>query len=177
MSCLATITVKHGRSASRSRLAATNAKLSSEQTNRYCSTRMQGGFLGFRGIATSSDSGATWSALEIDRQLPCPKCQGSLIRYDAPNADSLPRLLFSNPHPPTSPDGKPSGKRVDLTIRMSLDEGKTWPITRLLHRGPAAYSSLASLPDGSILCLYEGGETSSYQTLRFARFNLAWLTD
>lgn len=138
-------------------------------------TRMQGDFQGYRGIATSTDGGESWSAIQIDRQLPCPKCQASLMRYDAVDGSTPPRLLFSNPHPPASSDGKPSGKRVDLTVRMSLDEGKTWPISRFLHQGPSAYSCLASLPDGTILCLYEGGERNSYESLRLARFNLDWL--
>lgn len=132
-------------------------------------TRMQGDWQGWRGIATSADGGATWTAIQQDKHLPCPKCQASLLRYDDQ------RLLFSNPFPPEPKDGKPSGARVRLTIRSSTDEGRTWPVAKRLHEGPSAYSSLAHLPDGTILCLYEGGEKRAYETLRLARFNLDWL--
>ncbi|MBI3881930.1 MAG: exo-alpha-sialidase [Verrucomicrobia bacterium] len=132
-------------------------------------TRMQGEFQGFRGIATSADGGATWSAISQEKQLPCPKCQGSLLRY----ADG--RLLFSNPNPGAPLDGKPKGSRINLTVRSSTDDGKSWPVERLLNRGPSAYSSLARLPDGTVLCLYEGGEKKAYEALRLARFNLEWL--
>ncbi len=129
-------------------------------------TRMQGDFQGWRGIATSSDGGATWSMITQEKQLPCPKCQGSLLRlHDG-------RLLFSNPDPGPAVDGKPSGKRIDLTLRVSSDEGKTWILSRVLHPGPYAYSSLAELPDGTILCLYEGGKKKANETLRLARFRV-----
>lgn len=140
-------------------------------------TRMQGGFQGFRGIATSTDGGATWSDIIHDRQLPCPKCQASLIRYSEPAVASPGWLLFSNPHPPAPQNGRPSGARVRLTIRGSQDDGRSWPVVRELHGGPSAYSSLARLDDGTILCLYEGGEKSAYQAIRLARFPLEWLTE
>ena len=133
-------------------------------------TRMQGDFEGFRGIATSADGGATWSAIAQEKQLPCPKCQGSLVRI----SDS--QLLFSNPNPGAPFDGKPKGRRIDLTVRLSIDDGKTWPVAKLLHEGPSAYSSLGRLSDGTILCLYEGGVKNSSETLKLARFNLEWLT-
>jgi len=133
-------------------------------------TRMQGEFQGLRGIATSTDGGTTWSAIEHERQLPCPKCQASLLRYDER------RLLFSNPDPGPPQEGKAKGGRVNLTVRLSTDDGKTWPVSRVLHSGPSAYSSLARLADGTILCLYEGGMKNPSETLKLARFNLAWLT-
>ena len=134
-------------------------------------TRMQGEWQGLRGTAISTDGGATWAAITHEKQLPCPKCQASLLRFDEK------RLLFSNPFPPEPKDGKPSGGRVRMTVRSSTDDGKTWPIAKRLHEGPSAYSTLARLPDGTILCLYEGGEKRAYETLRLARFNLEWLME
>jgi hypothetical protein len=40
----------------------------------------------------------------------------------------------------------------------------------MLHEGPAAYSCLADLTDGSVGCLYEAGEDSTYEHLVFERF-------
>ena len=53
----------------------------------------------------------------------------------------------------------------NLVVRASPDDGQTWPTSRVLHEGPAAYSSLTVLNDGSIACLYERGTTNSYETI------------
>jgi sialidase-1 len=50
-------------------------------------------------------------------------------------------------------------------------------VLRIVHEGPAAYSSLVVLPDRSIGLLYERGERSPYEKLVFARFTLEWLTE
>jgi hypothetical protein len=93
-----------------------------------------------------------------------------MIRYDEG------KLLFSDPNPGVPFDGKPKGARVNLTVRMSKDDGKSWPVSRMLHAGPSAYSSLGRLADGTILCLYEGGTKNASESLKLARFNLEWLT-
>lgn len=134
-------------------------------------TRMQGNFEGYRGIATSSDGGVTWTDITHEKQIPCPKCQGSLLSYDEH------RLLFSNPHPKFGDAVTGRMPRERLTIRLSTDDGLTWPTSRVLNHGPSAYSSLARLPDRAILCLYEGGEKHSSEALRLARFNLDWLLE
>lgn len=142
-------------------------------------TRMQGNFEGYRGIASSADGGETWTVIAQEKQLPCPKCEGSLLRVPwlnkatRTNEDYL--VFFSNPHPPEPKDGKPSGARVRMTVRISFDAGRTWPKSRVLNEGPSAYSSLAALPNGEILCLYEAGEKSAYETLRLARFRPDWV--
>jgi sialidase-1 len=76
-------------------------------------------------------------------------------------------LLFSNPA---------STRRERMTVRLSRDEGKTWAHARVLHEGPSAYSCLAVLPDGTIACLYEGGDRAAYETITLARSPLDWLT-
>lgn len=121
-----------------------------------------------RAVATSADGGATWSAVSRDATLVEPICQASLLRYSVEDRDGKNRLLFSNP--------ASNSRRVAMTVRLSYDEGRTWPVARLLHGGPTAYSCLAGLPDRTIGCLYEAGRTNSYETITFARFSLAWLT-
>ena len=64
-----------------------------------------------------------------------------------------------------------------MTVRVSYDEGASWPVSRVVHEGPAAYSSLVVLPDRSLGLLFERGERSPYETMTFARFTLEWLTD
>lgn len=85
-------------------------------------------------------------------------------------------LLFSNPHRlARHADGQeiPGGRgaRENLTLKLSRDHGETWPVQKTLDPGASAYSDLAVLPDGSVLCLFESGEQ-----IRAARFNLEWLS-
>ena len=115
-----------------------------------------------RAVAQSKDGGATWSAVDHDPMLIEPLCQASMLRY--PRNDLV---LFSNPA---------SLKREKLTVRVSKDGGRTWPIARVVHAKAAAYSSLGILPDGSIVLLYENGEEDAYERITCARFSLEWLT-
>ena len=59
-----------------------------------------------------------------------------------------------------------------------------WPIQKWLHAGPSAYSDLAVLPNGNILCFYEQGieqrfsdhgRSWAYRYLAVAKFDLEWL--
>jgi len=76
------------------------------------------------------------------------------------------RILFCNPA---------SLKRENLTVRVSYDEGATWPVSKQIHPGAAAYTCMAVLPDKSIGCLYENGEKQPYERISLARFSLDWL--
>ena len=123
---------------------------------------------GYRGEAFSNDGGNTWENFTINESLIGPTCQASLIRYDWPDGANQGRLLFSNP---ASQDS-----RENMTVRLSRDDGKTYPEARRIHTGPSAYSCLTVLPDNSIGLLYEGGEQNKYESITFAKFNLEWLT-
>jgi photosystem II stability/assembly factor-like uncharacterized protein len=135
---------------------------------------MQGDFQGYRGTATSNDGGASWTPIAQEKQLPCPKCQASLINAVNPVGERI--LLFSNPDPRPSQNDKPSNDRSRVTVRVSLDDGQKWNQARRLTEGSSAYSCLAQLPNRTFLCVYEWGEKRSYQGIRFARFNWSWLT-
>lgn len=118
-----------------------------------------------RAFATSRDGGLSWSSPVHHEQVFCPTCQASIQRYSRPTSGGKLPILYSGP-------GGPG--RQDMTIRLSYDEGKTWPVAKVLYRGPAAYSDLVVLPDGSIGCLYE---RDNYSKISFARFLLGWLTE
>lgn len=113
-------------------------------------------------VALSKDGGLTFSKPVEDKALIEPVCQASI--FGVPGKKGW--LLFANPA---------STKREKMTVRLSEDDGKTWPIARQLHEGPAAYSCLAALPDGKLACLYERGSKSAYETISLARFSLDWL--
>lgn len=109
---------------------------------------------GFRWAAVSRDRGDTFPAFAMDRALPDPGCHAGLVRLAGAPPD---RLAFSNPSPPA---GARPRERSHLAVRFSGDGGRTWGGARAVDDGPAAYSDLAALPDGSLLCLYEGGKTA-----------------
>ncbi|UCD50887.1 MAG: exo-alpha-sialidase [Phycisphaerales bacterium] len=124
-----------------------------------------------RAVATSADGGLTWSEVRHDPALVEPICQASFLRYTKQPEDKRNRLLFANPA-----HGE-RGQRRDLTVRISYDEGQTWPVQRLLWPGPAAYCCLTVLPDERIACLLEGGTKNPYERIVFARFTRQWLTN
>jgi sialidase-1 len=120
---------------------------------------------GKRGYATSKDGGKTWSPIQYDSQLVSPACQGSVIRFTDGKRDDKSRILLSSPV---------GSDRVNLTVHLTYDECRTWPVKKLVHKGLAAYSDLAIAHDRSILLLYEADD---YSKIALARFNLEWLSD
>jgi sialidase-1 len=116
-----------------------------------------------RAIAVSRDGGDSWSEVTYDETLVEPICQASIRRHPAAG------ILFSNP--------ADANQRKAMTLRLSRDEAATWPISRVLYAGPAAYSCLDVLPDGTILCFFESGQKHPYERITLARVTLAWLTD
>jgi sialidase-1 len=128
-----------------------------------------------RGVAISENGGQAWSSFRWDRALnECP-CQASVVRYSLARQEGKDRLLFANP----DNAGQRFGvvERTRMTVRLSYDEGKTWPVQRLIHAGPSSYSSMVRLPDGDIGLLFEGGEKHRREWIRFVRFSLSWLTE
>ncbi len=132
-----------------------------------------------RAVTISGDGVSDWSPVRFVDELLEPGCMAGLVRH---SAGSQSMLLFSNPHTTK----RPHKERKNLTIKASYDDGRTWPIGRLLQSGPSAYSDLAVLPDGTILCFYESGTPKSsrkynrpwqYSCLVVARFGLDCLTE
>jgi len=121
---------------------------------------------GCRAVAASRDGGLTWTPAADDPGLPEPVCQAALIRFADPQNPAQALLAFSNPA---------SRTREKLTVRLSADEGKTWPAARLLNAGPSAYSALALLADKRLACLYERGEKSPYEKITLARLAVEWV--
>jgi sialidase-1 len=121
-----------------------------------------------RGVCVSDDGGATFSHLVRDPALPEPICQASILRYSWPE-DGRSRILFSNP--------ASTKDRLHMTVRLSYDEGSTWPVSKELYAGRTGYSSLVAFPDGKVGLFYEAGDGRTYERIDFATFDLSWLTE
>ena len=127
-----------------------------------------------RAVSVSRDGATGWSPVRFDGRLPEPVCFGSLVRFSVRSQGGKDRILFVNPH---NPEGR---ERRNLTVKLSEDEGRTWPVSRPVEPGRSGYSDLAVGPDATILCLYERSTacagTNRPYSLCLARFNLEWLT-
>ena len=110
-----------------------------------------------RGWSRSADGGETWSEVAFDPGLPEPSCQGSVVALGDGG------LLLAHPRRPDA--------RAELTLRLSRDQGRSWPAARMLEPGAAAYSDLAVTSEGQVLCLYEARRYG----LRLARFDPSWI--
>jgi len=126
-----------------------------------------------RAVAYSKDGATGWTKPALDDNLRDPTCMASLLRLPPAKAGEKPRLLFCNPDEKVE-EGKRPGRK-NLTLRLSQDDGKTWPVARVLDAGPSAYSDLARGPDGTLYCLYEKNADGK-SSLVLARFTERWLT-
>lgn len=140
-------------------------------------------------VVTSADGATGWSAPKFDDALLEPICMGSIVRVSQEGTQDRNRILFANPHNLDRADGKladgKSRDRKNIALKLSYDEGKSWAVDKVLDAGFSAYSDLAVLHDGTLLCLYEAGKPNpadpkkqrGYGALTLVRFNLEWLTD
>jgi sialidase-1 len=134
--------------------------------------RLQNGSRKYRIVAVSSDGGASWDTTYIDTMLPDPVCQGSIIDMDHPGKGHL--LLFSNLD---SQD-----ERENLTVRLSYDDGASWPVARRIYAGSSAYSDLVIQQDGKAGLLFERGTDDGGKYFEegggvfYTNFDLRWLT-
>jgi sialidase-1 len=100
---------------------------------------------GARTVGVTKDLGKTWEMHTTDRKaLIEPVCMASLLRMGD-------RLVFSNPNTKRG--------RLDLTIKISDDEGMTWPEkwhTVYDSRLGNGYSCLAPIGHDHVGVLYEG---------------------
>ncbi|WP_199773758.1 sialidase family protein [Stieleria maiorica] len=133
-----------------------------------------------RALAFSRDGATNWSSVMFDEGLYEPICMAAIVQLPQPFANNQSTFLFSNPDSSSNPafHGKNQFRhRENVTIRMSTDDCRTWPVSRLLQPGISGYSDLAVGPDGTVYCLYErgGDDGFAHQHLTMARFNRAWV--
>lgn len=120
-----------------------------------------------RKVAISTDGGQTYGPVRVDSALVDPRNNASIIRAypDAPMGSAKAKmLLFSNANDP--------GSRVNGTVRLSLDDGRTWSAAKVFQPGQMSYSTLTPLAEpGTYGLFYEGAHPTMYYT----QVSLDWL--
>ena len=123
--------------------------------------------------AWSDDGGESWKDWRIVDALPDGDqgrtygCMGGLTRLPLKNRDIM---MFSNLDTGAS-------HRERISVWVSFDAGKTWPVKRLVDAGRSGYSSLAvgrnKTPSAGWIYLFY--EHDPIKGAHIARFNLTWL--
>jgi sialidase-1 len=124
-----------------------------------------------------------FSTFAPDDTLYDPRAEASILRY---NTDSPSRIVFLN--------SASIETRTTMTVRISYDEGVTWPIYRRLSDAPlpawaglgsgsvaeGGYSSMAKTADYFVGALVEvnentGDSTTSHRSIVFRKVNRLWI--
>ncbi|KGE13938.1 sialidase family protein [Sphingobacterium deserti] len=113
-------------------------------------------------LSTSKDGGLSWSNPEVHQTLIDPVCQGSMLTFT--DTDGKPILLFANAAHET--------RRRNMTLRLSGDDGKTYPKEMLIYGEFAAYSDMALIDNNTLAMLYERGASDANEGIAFERIDL-----
>lgn len=117
-----------------------------------------------RAIYITKDMGETWTEHPTSHgALNEPVCMASLHKHEYTDATGKKKsvLLFSNPNTKSG--------RHNMTVKASIDDGKTWKTVMLLDAGGSyGYSCLTSVCPNTIGILYEGSRAQ----MTFQRFPL-----
>ncbi len=116
-----------------------------------------------RSVATTTDLGKTWTEhATSNKALVEPVCQASLIKVKSTkDGDESNLLAFMNPNSKTG--------RVDMTIKLSEDEGMTWSRELTIYRpGCCGYSSLVKIDSETLGAFYETSGGLMFQRVKIA---------
>ncbi|MFI4910919.1 MAG: exo-alpha-sialidase [Sedimentisphaeraceae bacterium JB056] len=134
---------------------------------------------GYRSYCISKDGGKTFTEFGVEEELPEPRCHASMVRYSFPEekTNTPGRVLFLNPSvriPGTSI--APKNGRKNLTVKLSYDDCKTWPVSKTIDAGMGGYSDMIVTKDGTVICVFESGKEEIYaEDITLIRFNVEWL--
>ena len=122
---------------------------------------------GVRKVAWSRDGGLTYAGLRDDSTLVDPGNNAAIVRVRPEARAGEPGaewLLFSNT--------AHRSERRNLALALSCNSGTSWLARQALEPGPAAYSTLAMLPNGRVGVLYERG---NYEWISFTTVDVEQL--
>lgn len=122
-----------------------------------------------RKVAISTDGGQTYGPVTRDAELPDPTNNASITRLHpdaAQGSADAKKLIFTNAN------NGANGDRVNGGVRLSCDDGETWPGLRTIETGTFGYSTATAMDEGRVGVLWEAGYTN---TMQFSSFDEAWL--
>ena len=125
---------------------------------------------GLRTFSRSADGGLTWGApfstFTNPPAIPDPGCQGNILRLTTTNESNASRLIHAN--------ASHSSSRENMVLRISYDEGYSWPVSNQVYSGSSAYSALAPLANGDVGLLFE---IDNYTRIDFVQRSVSQMTD
>lgn len=124
---------------------------------------------GYRQTFTSSDEGKTWAS-RPDLSLFDPGCNAGIIRY-SPKKPTPQKgiLLFVNANHKTD--------RKNLTLKISTDDGKSWPANKTIYQGPAAYAAITRLENADLGIVFEKDDYTQNTFVRISHEQILALLD
>lgn len=132
--------------------------------------------------AISPDGISKWSTPVYNTNLFEPICNAAIETLNSKNGKT--RTLFCNPDSESEREkiaSRETRGRNNITLRLSYDEGKTYPVKKVIDPGRSGYCDMVTGKDGSIYILYEQGDRKRNgtvpQSLYIVKTNLEWLTD
>ena len=108
----------------------------------------------YRVVSLSKDGGETWDTAFVDKNLPDPVCEGSLLNIGI--RKGKPVLAFCN--------NADKNNRDSLTLRISFNKGKSWEKNILIEQKSTGYSDIVKLSKKKIGVLYEA---DNYKEIKF----------
>jgi len=146
----------------------------------YVNARWTMGGMAHRVVTTSIDNTLdAWTTPIPEMDLPkSTTVDAGMIRLSHSGVYKKSRIIWCKSNDTTlEPGASPHTARNSMTVFMSYDEAKTWPVRKLIDPGWANYCDLAVLEDKTILMLWAKGTNFSHQKVVVTRFNVEWLTD
>ena len=119
---------------------------------------------GHRKVAYSHDGGETWGVVSLVDDLVDPTNNGQIFRAFPNVHEGCARarvLLFTNSCHATD--------RVDATLSVSCDDGRTWPTHQLYMPGEVGYTTVVVQADGRLGVAWERNG------IHFATLTTGWL--
>jgi sialidase-1 len=139
-------------------------------------------------VSYSADGASGWTEPTFDGQLFEPICMASMTRL-ANGAGGAAKsgagaILFANPDSSarTKAVSKTGARsRRNVTVRLSTDEGRTWPVKRVVEPERSGYSDMAVDNDGVVYLLFERGNVTGKEGefepafISLVKFDRGWV--
>lgn len=123
---------------------------------------------GPRGWNISKDGGETWGEQQIWPEMVTNACNGDMIRYSLAGKKGGRNILL---HSITN-----DINRMNVSVFVSYDEGRTWVSPTTICPGLSGYSSLTVLPDGNVGIYLEEDDGNGAYDLWFRSFPIEHFT-